>query len=105
MTRYTLLACGVAALIASAALPLSSTHGLAQPGCSEGKKDGQCVNEAVGAAGRHRANINTQQKVTYSAPPVPPSQDRQRLVPFPYFEYLRGVFSTNPVPYSCHPNC
>jgi hypothetical protein len=89
--------------IASASLTFEAA---AQRACPEGRtSSGACVNPAVGAAARFRGIVNTQQKFSYSTRLGLPAQDRYLLQPFDYREVQRGVFSTNPVPFSCHPNC
>lgn len=93
-----------AALTVSAMLPVSPVSG--QTVCREGRTlQGRCISPAVGAAARKQAIVMTQQKFSYSTRLTLPVQDQQYRTPFDYREFQRGLFSTSPFPYSCHPNC
>ncbi len=86
-----------------------SVVGLAAPAgaqavCREGRtSDGKCVNPALAAALRERANIMSQLEISTTAYPILPSQDYgyPRPVDAQRFGLSQpGNFSTNPFPRS-----
>lgn len=99
---------GVLALIFLGAAPHPATaQKAACPGGEVKTARGDCVNPALSASLRLRAILMSQPRISKTAFPIPPSQDRAYPRPNEYnrYELTRGVFSTNPLPFSCHPNC
>jgi hypothetical protein len=71
--------------------------------CSEGKTaTGKCVNPYLARAVRSQANILSQPKLSFTAPPVLPSGDRVYLNPDP-FATRAQVGQRIPVPVTCAP--
>lgn len=71
--------------------------------CSEGKKDGKCINPGLSSSMRLRGRASVQQKVSQTAAPTPPTSAGTTAAPtiFPvkdYFATTKGVFSSAPVP-------
>ena len=77
------------------------------PGAEAKTASGQCVNPGLSSSLRLRTTLLSQAKISQTAFPIPPTQDRLYPRPNEYnrYELIRGIFSTNPDPFSCHPNC
>jgi hypothetical protein len=101
----------VAALILATCLPTLQTPAAAQssacPGGEAKTADGKCVDPALSSSLRLRGILLSQPRISETAFPIPPSQDRVYPRPNEYnrYELTRGIFSTNPSPFSCHPAC
>jgi hypothetical protein len=106
MKTVTLVA--VSAVLLYAVMPVSAQAQKAScPGGEAKTAAGECVNPGLSSSLRIRSILMSQPKISQTAFPIPPSQDRVYPQPREYnrYELTQGIFSTNPSPFSCHPNC
>ncbi|MBV9346574.1 MAG: hypothetical protein JOZ70_03645 [Pseudolabrys sp.] len=74
-------------LLAAAALVAILPGAQAQLRCPEGRTSaGECVNPALAQVMRKSAIINAQPKISYTAPPLLPSEDGTYLLPRDHHE-------------------
>lgn len=92
------------ALIAALLAVATTTPARAQAVCPDGKTfSGACVKPELGESVRKQVFVFTQPKISYTAPPVLPSEDGIYSIPRDYHELqvIYGVGSNAPATSTC----
>jgi hypothetical protein len=93
-------------LVLLAALLAVAVPAHAQTPCPDGKTfSGACVKPELGEGVRKQVFVATQPKLSYSAPPVLPSEDGAYTTPRDYYELrtIFGIGAFNPTTTTCVP--
>lgn len=94
---------GIALIAALLAVATMESAG-AQTHCPDGKTfTGACVRAELGESVRKQVFVSTQPKISYTAPPVLPSEDGIYAIPRDYHELqvIYGVGSNAPATSTC----
>ena len=111
MKKYLTIVSILSLIGAASVSPASVSPAAAQkascPGGEAKTASGGCVNPGLSRSLRLRSILMSQPRISETAFPIPPSGDRMYPRPGEYNrgELITGIFSTDPSPFSCHPNC
>lgn len=81
-------------ILGAVGLLAATSDGKSQAACSEGRTaSGRCVKPDLAQSMRKSAIIETQAKLSYTSPPLLPSEDRDYYVP-PDFQEIISLFAS-----------